>query len=107
MGAVVLRLAGAGEEGVVARLAALDSAPRPRGGTLLALVDGTPVAALSLVDRRVVADPFVATQDAVALLRVRADQMANGGAPGGPATSAGGWWRGRGRRRFSGPPALA
>jgi hypothetical protein len=76
---VELRLAEAGEAGVVRRLAALDSAPGLEGPVLLALLDGEAVAGLSLRDRRVVANPFVATADAVVLLRVRAEHLC--GAP--------------------------
>ncbi len=51
----------------------LDSAPTLLGQVVIALVDGDPVAGLSLVDQRVVADPFVATQEAVELLRLHGD----------------------------------
>jgi hypothetical protein len=73
--AVALRLASADEEQLVRELAALDDAPALDGQVLLALVDGEAVAALSLLDRRVVANPFVPTEAAVALLRVRADHI--------------------------------
>jgi hypothetical protein len=63
-------------------LAALDSAPRtPAGEVLVAESGGALVAALSLDDGRVVADPFRPTADVVALLRVRAGQAR-------PSTSA-------------------
>jgi hypothetical protein len=42
---------------------------------LVAEVDGTPVAAISLVDGHVVADPFERTADVVELLRLRAAQL--------------------------------
>lgn len=54
------------------RLAALDSAPVPFGPVLVAEVDGTPRAALSLRDRRVIADPFARTAELVQLLKVHA-----------------------------------
>jgi hypothetical protein len=60
---------------VVWRLAALDEEAALEGPVLLASLDGRPVAALSLDDGRVVADPFVATVQAVSLLRARADQL--------------------------------
>jgi hypothetical protein len=37
--------------------------------------DGRPVAAVSLSDGAVIADPFVATADVVALLQLRARQL--------------------------------
>jgi hypothetical protein len=73
--AVELRLARAGDTPAVHRLADLDDAQDLEGQVLLAVVDGEAVAALSLADRRVVANPFVGTQDAVTLLRMRADHL--------------------------------
>jgi hypothetical protein len=70
--AVALRLADPGEAHVVRRLAALDDAPELDGRVLLALIDGEAVAALSLRDGRIVANPFVPTQEPVELLRLRA-----------------------------------
>jgi hypothetical protein len=72
---IELRLAQADESPVVRRLAALDDAPELEGQILLALIDGVAVAALSVRDQRVVANPFVPTHDAVTLLRVRADHL--------------------------------
>jgi hypothetical protein len=85
---IALRMAGADEAGVVACLAALDSGRPLEGHTLVAVVDGKLVAAISLSDGRVVADPFVPTKDARVLLETRAAQLAS--------------WprRRRGRRRF-------
>jgi hypothetical protein len=77
---VELRLADAGEAGVVRRLASLDDAPELEGPVLLALLDGDAVAGLSLHDRRVVANPFVAADEAVALLRLRAEHMSGASA---------------------------
>lgn len=74
--AVALRLAHDDDDHLVRRLAALDDAPTPEGPVLLALVNGDAVAAMSLLDGRVVANPFVPTTDAVALLRLRADHLA-------------------------------
>lgn len=76
---LALRRAAPDEAGAVRRLAALDGVPELRDPVLLALVDGEPVAAVSLADGRVAADPFRHTADAVALLRVRAAQPAVGG----------------------------
>jgi hypothetical protein len=72
---LALRLAHADETGLVRRLADLDDAPMLDGEILLALVDGQPVAALSLTDGRVLANPFVPTAEAVALLTLRAAQL--------------------------------
>jgi hypothetical protein len=72
---IELRLLGSDEAHVVRRLAALDDAPELEGQALVALIGGEAVAALSLEDRRVVANPFVRTSDAVSLLRLRAAQL--------------------------------
>ncbi len=56
-------------------LAELDEEPELSGETLLALIDGDAVAALSLEDGRVVSNPFVATREAVSLLKLRADHL--------------------------------
>ena len=73
--ALALRLAGADDGDVVRDLAALDDAPALEGHVLLALIDGETVAALSLQDGRVVANPFERTDAAVALLRLRAQHL--------------------------------
>ncbi|HSC02503.1 MAG TPA: hypothetical protein VLC49_04265 [Solirubrobacteraceae bacterium] len=59
----------------VLRLAALDDARPLQGQILLALVDGEAVAATSLSDGRVVANPFRRTADTVTLLSLRAAQL--------------------------------
>jgi hypothetical protein len=66
--------AGPVDAGTVARLAALDETEPLTGDVLLAVADGRAVAALSVHDGRVVADPFARTGEAVALLRLRAHQ---------------------------------
>jgi hypothetical protein len=75
---VELRSARPDEEGVVRRLAALDDAPALEGPAMLAVIDGEAVAALSFGDLRVVANPFVRTQHAVDLLRLRVDHLSGG-----------------------------
>ena len=71
---LTIRVARPADEWAVARLAALDSTAKPAGDVLLAEVDGTPVAALSVTDGQAVADPFHPSAEAVALLRLRARQ---------------------------------
>ena len=65
---------------MVRDLAALDSAPDLQGPVLLALIDGQPAACLSLLDARVVANPFIRTDAAVAQLRRRAKHLSGRGA---------------------------
>ena len=72
---IELRLARADESPVLHRLAQLDDAPDLDGDALMALIDGDPIAALSLSDRRVIANPFVRTEHAVNLLRIQADHL--------------------------------
>ncbi len=72
---LALRVAGDDEAPMVRRLAALDDAPPLQGPVLLALVDGEAVAATSLSDGRVVANPFLPTADTVSLLSMRASQL--------------------------------
>jgi hypothetical protein len=59
------------DDRVVRKLADLDSSRPPQGPVVVALVDGRPVAAASLVDGGVVADPFVPTAEVVELLQAR------------------------------------
>jgi azurin len=75
---VELRHARHDDRDVVHRLAVLDEARSLEGPVLLAVVNGLAVAALSLEDGRVVADPFIATAEARSLLRLRAAQLAEG-----------------------------
>jgi hypothetical protein len=57
-------------------LAALDSRHVPKGPVLVAEQDGELVAALPLDGSRAIADPFRPTADVVALLELRARQVA-------------------------------
>lgn len=66
---VVMRSPRPDEDTAVRCLAYLDSARPLRGEVVAAFVLDRPVAAVSLADGRVVADPFVPTADVVALLR--------------------------------------
>ena len=68
---ISLRVATDGDAGVIAKLSALDSKPALQAPAVVALVDGRPVAAASLSDASVVADPFVPTAEVVELLQAR------------------------------------
>ncbi|HEY2769898.1 MAG TPA: hypothetical protein VGI87_04995 [Solirubrobacteraceae bacterium] len=74
--AVALRQAQPNDARALRVLAELDEEPELSGNALLALIDGDPVAALSLEDGRVVSNPFVATSDAVTLLKLLARHLA-------------------------------
>jgi hypothetical protein len=74
-GAILLHLARPDDSGLVTRLAELDDAKPLEGEILIAFVAGEAVAALSLTEGRVVANPFVHTADAVALLRLREQHL--------------------------------
>lgn len=73
--AVTVRAAQARDAQALRRLAALDDQPLPQAPLLIGEVGSRPLAALSLTDRRVVADPFVPTTEVVAMLRLRARQL--------------------------------
>ena len=75
-----LRPATADDAAAVARLTALDETAPLDAPAMLAEADGRPVAALSLADGRVAADPFARTRDAVALLRLHAAHVRGSGA---------------------------
>ena len=72
---IAVRKLSASDRSALARIAALDTAPIPTGELLGAEVDGTLVAAISLVDGSVVADPFRRSTSAIELLSLRADQL--------------------------------
>jgi hypothetical protein len=78
---VELRFAGADDADDARRIAALDDAAELEYPVLLAKLDGDPVAAMSLSDGRVVANPFLRTADVVALLRLRAEHLSGDGKP--------------------------
>lgn len=72
---VTVRFAVADDARELTRLAELDSASRPADPLLIGERAGQPIAALSLADGAIVANPFVASADVVALLRLRALQL--------------------------------
>jgi hypothetical protein len=73
---IAFRPATSDDDRVLRELSQLDSAREISSPAVLAVVDGAPVAAVSLSDGRVVADPFTRTEDVVALLRARVASLA-------------------------------
>jgi hypothetical protein len=73
---IAIRAASAEDSDVLKQLSELDSARPVSQPAVVALVDGRPVAAASLSDGRVVADPFTETADVVALLQARVGAFA-------------------------------
>jgi hypothetical protein len=69
-GNLVVRRARPSDDHALAELAALDSARPLTGARIVGEVDGSIVAAVSLHDGRVVADPFAPTADVVEILRL-------------------------------------
>ena len=68
---IAIRRAGADDQAVLARLAALDSARRvPSGDVLIADVGDQPRAAIELATGATVADPFAPSAQVVAILRI-------------------------------------
>ena len=74
-GDVTIRLARTTERSIK-QLAELDGRVLPQGPSLVAEVDGRPIAALALADATAVADPMRPSAPFVELLRVRARQIA-------------------------------
>jgi hypothetical protein len=73
---LTVRPALSGDRAAIERLAALDSASPPTGSMLVAEADSRMLAALPLGSGRAIADPFEPTAEAVALLELRAAQLA-------------------------------
>ena len=63
------------EDSVLRDLSELDATPQLQRPALLAIVDDQPVAAMSLQDGRVAADPFTRTEDVVVMLRAHVDSL--------------------------------
>ena len=74
--AVELRLCRVDDDPALERLALLEGRPAPAGRYVVAQVDGSVVAAMSLVSGAMLADPFAATAHLIPLLRLRAAQLA-------------------------------
>jgi hypothetical protein len=101
---IVLQHASAEHDRALRDLSQLDSARTVTRPALMAVVDGRLVAAASLHEGRIVADPFTESAEAVALLRVRAAEL------GGDArrrTRLPRLGQGQGRRRRGGRPRIA
>jgi hypothetical protein len=81
---IALRTATDRDAAILEKLAALDSAPPLHAPAVVALVDGRPVAAASLTDASVVADPFVPTADVIELLQARVAATASEAAESRP-----------------------
>lgn len=74
--ALLLRPARDGDAGLLAQLAQLDGHDLPaRGPRILAEARGRVIAAADVASGDIIADPFVPTAAAVALLRLRASQL--------------------------------
>jgi hypothetical protein len=73
---ITVRRSVSGDRSQLERLAALDSARPPTGPALVAEADSRMIAALPLGSGRPIADPFEPTAAIVALLELRATQMA-------------------------------
>jgi len=71
----VRRLDPASDHTALVRLAGRDSSDVPEGEIIGAELDGSLVAAMSLSDHRVVADPFTRTDSLRSLLELRAGQL--------------------------------
>ena len=72
---LTLRLATSADRSALAHLAELEQTTAPAEPVLLGVMLQRPVAALSLHDGRVIADPFSHTAELVELLRLRARQL--------------------------------
>src|SRR4051812_46229674 len=71
----IIRPATARDDITIESLSALDSRRPIAFPALIGEIAGRPVAAISLADGRVVADPFVHTAQLVAVMRVRAGAL--------------------------------
>ena len=73
---VAVRLARPEDEAAVQRIASLDGKKAPQGRVLVAEADREVVAALAIEGGNAVADPFRWTSDVLALMEMRAEQLA-------------------------------
>ena len=73
---VAVRLARAEDDEAIRRIASLDGKKAPAGRVLVAEADAELIAALAIDGGQAVADPFRWTSDVVALMEMRAAQLA-------------------------------
>jgi len=73
---MIIRRTTPGDAAALRRLATLDSKQPLEGDALVAVMDGELVAAISLSGDDAIADPFKPTADLVAMLEMRARQLA-------------------------------
>jgi hypothetical protein len=83
-GELLIRIAGPDDRSALDDLAARDSRPRLLGDALIAELDGVVVAALSLRDGRLIADPWKPTAVIGDQLRLRASSITATTVPAGP-----------------------
>jgi hypothetical protein len=72
---IVLQQATADQDAALREISQLDSARTVTRPALMAVVDGRLIAAASLRDGRIVADPFAETEAAVKLLQLRTAEI--------------------------------
>jgi hypothetical protein len=84
---VAVRLARPEDEPAIRRLASLDGKSVPKGRLLVAEADSEVIAALPVAGGSAVADPFRWTSDVVALMEMRAEQLAGAEVAPQPAPS--------------------
>jgi len=87
---VAVRLARPEDEAAIRRIASLDGKDAPVGRVLVAEADREVIAALAVNTGIAVADPFRWTSDVVALMEMRAEQIAATDLVSTPATSGAG-----------------
>jgi hypothetical protein len=85
---VAVRVARAEDESAIHRIASLDGKKAPAGRVLVAEADAEIIAALPIGGGQAVADPFRWTADVVALMEMRAEQLAQADLV--PVSTAGG-----------------
>jgi hypothetical protein len=85
---VAVRLARPEDDEAIRRVASLDGKKAPEGRVLVAEADGEIIAALALSGGHAVADPFRWTSDVLALMEMRAEQIATIDLAPTPATGA-------------------
>ena len=86
---VAVRLARPEDESAIHRIASLDGKKAPEGRVLVAEADREIIAALAVNGGHAVADPFRWTSDVLALMEMRAEQLAATDLVPTPATGGG------------------